>query len=63
MEIKLTIKKYDILLYLILIPFLYPRGFQEYIGTYKMFFTGWLYLAIILIVVVFVLSKVYSGDS
>lgn len=54
MEIKLTIKKYDILLYLILIPFLYPRGFQEYIGTYKMFFTGWLYLAIILIVVVFV---------
>lgn len=53
MEIKLTIKKYDILLYLILIPFLYPRGFQEYVNAYKMFFTIWLYLAIVLIVLIF----------
>lgn len=34
--------KVKLLYYIILIPFLYPKGFSEYFGWYKNFFTVWL---------------------
>ena len=40
-----TVKLKDIPVYLILIPFLYPRGFSEHFSWYKQFFTLWLYAA------------------
>ncbi|WP_058301362.1 O-antigen ligase family protein [Gorillibacterium timonense] len=39
----------DILSYFILIPFLYPRGFAEISTTYKLFFTIWLWAAVAII--------------
>lgn len=47
MSLKLKINTKDWFLYMILIPFLYPRGFSEYIPVYKTFFTLWLYGAMI----------------
>lgn len=47
MSLKLRIDPKGWLLYIILIPFLYPRGFSEYISVYKIFFTLWLYGAIV----------------
>lgn len=44
----------DIIIYLALFPFLYPKGFSEYFGIYKKFFTGWMYLSIVIILVAFV---------
>ena len=43
----------DLFLYLIFIPFLYPRGFSEYFSVYKMFFTGWMYAAMLLVMMFF----------
>lgn len=51
--LKIKINSYNNLMYFILIPFLYPRGFHEYFGWYKAFFTFWLYLAAVLIVGMF----------
>ena len=34
-------------IYFSLIPFLHPRGFDEYISAYKYFFTAWLYLVVV----------------
>lgn len=47
MSLKLKIDLKGWFLYVILIPFLYPRGFSEYIPAYKTFFTLWLYGAMI----------------
>lgn len=44
MKFRVNVEK--LILYFILIPFLYPRGFQEYFSWYKSFFTFWLVLAI-----------------
>lgn len=52
-RLKIKYNAYDNFLYLILIPFLYPRGFQEYFSLYKLFFTTWLYLAMVLIIGMF----------
>lgn len=52
--IKLRYSTYDVFLYLILIPFLYPRGFAEYIPLLKTFFDAWLLAAMALIVLLFV---------
>lgn len=35
--------------YFILIPFMFPLGFAEYISTYKNFIDMWLYIAALLI--------------
>ena len=40
--------------YFILIPFMHPRGFDEYYSFYKNFFTLWLYLSMVLIVAIFI---------
>lgn len=42
------------LCYFILIPFMHPRGFDEYFPVYKSFFTMWLYLSMALICAVLV---------
>lgn len=39
------------LIYFVLIPFLYPRGFAEFSDAYKRFFTLWLYLAMVVVLV------------
>lgn len=56
---KITVNVKNWFLYIILIPFLYPRGFDEYIPAYKNFFTLWLLVAIICIFILFLfeLSK------
>lgn len=53
---KIKLKTRDILLYLFLIPFLHPRGFDEYFGWYKNFFTIWMYLAMAIGIFYFVYS-------
>lgn len=45
MKVRLNYK--NIAWYLILFPFLYPRGFSEYFPIYKHLMTFWLYIAII----------------
>ena len=60
MSIKLKVNRKRLMDWLILIPFLYPKGFAEYSPSYKMFFTLWLYIAILYIVVI-VLDKVVKG--
>lgn len=59
MSLKRNINIEYFFLYLILIPFLYPRGFSEYVHSYKIFFTVWMYAAIICIFLLFLfeLSK------
>lgn len=52
MNIMLRVNRKRLMDWLILIPFLYPKGFAEYSSSYKMFFTLWLYMAIIFIVVI-----------
>ncbi len=47
-QMKIKVSNKSFLYYLILIPFLYPRGFAEYILAYKLFFTAWLYASIAL---------------
>ena len=51
---KLRYSTYDVFLYLILIPFLYPRGFAEYIPMFKSFFDAWLLASMALIVLLFI---------
>lgn len=53
---KIKIKAADTILYLFLIPFLHPRGFDEYFGWYKEFFTIWMYLAMAIGMLYFVYS-------
>lgn len=53
---KIKYSFFDTYLYLVLIPFLYPRGFSEYNTNYKLFFTAWLYVAMFCIVTVFLQS-------
>lgn len=55
-KLKIRINSYESFLYLILVPFLYPRGFQEYFSAYKIFFTSWLYIAIVLVLMMFIYS-------
>ena len=50
----LKIKVYELIMYLIMVPFLYPRGFAEYSSVYKNFFTAWLYLSMLTIVILFI---------
>ena len=45
--------KIEIIIYFVLIPFLYPRGFAEYFPVYKNFFDIWLYCSIVLVGVIF----------
>nr|WP_296463500.1 O-antigen ligase family protein [uncultured Acetatifactor sp.] len=56
---KPKIKPKNWMIYFILIPFLHPRGFDEYFYIYKFFFTSWLYLSLIIIAGLFLygLSK------
>ena len=56
--IRLRYNSYDAFLYLILIPFLYPRGFAEYVPLFKTFFDLWLLAAMALIVLLFVFQIV-----
>lgn len=53
MKTTFKIKMSNIWLYIILIPFIYPKGFSEYFLGYKRVFTNWLYISIILIIVYF----------
>lgn len=51
-KIKVNIKNW--FLYIILIPFLHPRGFDEHSPVYKNFFTLWLFIAIAGIFLLFI---------
>ena len=52
MNIKLKANRKRLMDWLILIPFLYPKGFAEYSSSYKMFFTLWLYMAVLCILAI-----------
>ena len=52
MNIKFKLNRKMLMNWLILIPFLYPKGFAEYSSTYKRFFTLWLYMAVLCILVI-----------
>lgn len=52
--LRIKYSSMDIFLYLILIPFLHPRGFDEYFSAYKAFFTLWLYGSVVLIFFLFI---------
>lgn len=45
----MKISKQDLLYYIVLIPFLHPRGFDEVSLLYKRFFTLWLYVSMLVI--------------
>ena len=47
MKKRIKINKKEILLSLLFIPFIYPKGFAEYNLVYKNFFTMWLYVSVI----------------
>lgn len=46
---KKSLNDNNIIIYLILIPFLQPKGFNTYFPLYKSFFTAWLYISVFLI--------------
>lgn len=50
---------HDVIVYLILIPFLNPRGFYEVLPMYKTLVTGWMYLALLMIL--FEICMQYKG--
>lgn len=52
MNIKLKVNRKRLMNWLILIPLLYPKGFAEYSSAYKRFFTLWLYMAVLCILVI-----------
>lgn len=52
-KVTLIWSKVDLYFYFLLIPFLRPVGFDIYSVTYKSFFTGWLFIAAITIVLQF----------
>lgn len=54
MKIKINRKNFK--WYLILFPFLHPRGFSEYFPIYKNIMTIWLYIAVFGIVTYFIFS-------
>lgn len=56
--LRIKVSQYEFLLYLILVPFLCPKGFMEFSQKYRLFFTIWLYCAMVLILTMF-LSKVF----
>lgn len=51
---------HNIICYVILIPFLNPRGFYDVVPHYKSFMTAWVYLALLLIVLEIFLR--YKGN-
>lgn len=57
---RIEFNKSDFLMYLMIIPFMYPRGFSEFFSWYKMFFTLWTYGAAALIVL-FAAYKLSNG--
>lgn len=61
LKVKSNINLFAALYYFILIPFLHPRGFDEYFPMYKAFFTAWLYLSMIIIAFIFFAD--YFKDS
>lgn len=48
----------DILFYFVFIPFLYPRGFAEFNTGYKLFFTIWIWAAVVIIWMQFILHLI-----
>ena len=60
MKIKLKTTQKRLMDWLILIPFLCPKGFAEYSVSYKSFFTLWLYMAVLCIGII-ILDKVVKG--
>lgn len=52
--INRKIKKSDILLYFLFIPFFFPRGFGEYFSMYKTFYTLWIYGSSVIILFKFI---------
>ena len=52
MNIKHKVNRKRLMDWLILIPLLYPKGFAEYSSAYKRFFTLWLYMAVLCILVI-----------
>lgn len=44
----------SLLCYFVMIPFLHPRGFDEYSLMYKNFFTAWLYASLAIIVTLYI---------
>lgn len=59
-SLKIKMSTSDLLIYLVLVPFLYPRGFTEYSVAYKLFFTGWMYLTIVIIFFIFIYNLCQS---
>lgn len=55
----------DYIFYILLIPFLFPRGFIEYFSLYKSFYTVWLYFSVISIYIIglFKLPKYIKGRN
>lgn len=53
----IKIKKKNEILYFLLIPFLYPRGFAEYSSVYSNFFKSWLYISLFIMIVI-ILKKI-----
>lgn len=51
--IKTSLSLRTLVCYIILVPFLHPKGFDEYFPLYKMFFTAWLYGSMALIIAIF----------
>lgn len=56
MRMRTRIKPKNSIWYIILFPFLYPRGFSEYFPIYKHIMTLWLYAAIIGILIYFAMQ-------
>lgn len=53
---KTKLNRREMLIYFLLFPFFYPRGFAEYLGAYKLFFTLWIYLSAFIVLFLFVKS-------
>lgn len=49
MKICLKANGNNFILYFLLIPFLYPKGMGVYFPEYKIFFTSWLYVSLVVI--------------
>ena len=56
--VKLRYNSIDVFLYLILIPFLYPRGFAEYFSIFKTVFDLWLLVAMAFIFLLFLYQTI-----
>lgn len=47
-SVEKKIKQDNLIMLFLLIPFFHPRGFSEFIRLYKLFFTLWLYVAVVI---------------